>query len=62
MRGSWEAAERPRLAPRCNTCYIVNLRYCKAVDGFLVNVNGEELQISRSRKKEFMSALTGSFR
>lgn len=47
---------------RCNTCYIVNLRYCKAVDGFLVNVNGEELQISRSRKKEFMSALTGSFR
>ena len=47
---------------RCNTCYIVNLRYCKAVDGFLANVNGEELQISRSRKKEFMSALTGSFR
>lgn len=47
---------------RCNTCYIVNLRYCKSVDGTTVNVNGEELQISRSRKKQFMSALTGMFR
>lgn len=45
---------------RCNTCYIVNLRYCKSVDGVTVNVNGEELQISRSRKKQFMNALTGA--
>jgi len=42
---------------RCNNCYLVNLRY---VDGVVQNnviVNGEELQISRPRKKQFIDAV-----
>ena len=42
---------------RCNNCYLVNLRY---VEGVLANsaiVAGDELQISRPRKKPFMDAL-----
>lgn len=42
---------------RCNHCYLVNLRYVKGVDGFLIDLDGEELVISQQKKKEFMSAL-----
>jgi DNA-binding LytR/AlgR family response regulator len=43
---------------RCNNCYLVNLAQVKGiVDGFCL-VGGEQLQISRSRKKSFMDALT----
>lgn len=45
---------------RCNSCYIVNLQYCTSVIEFRVMVGKEELQISRSRKKEFMQALLKS--
>ena len=52
MRGPSMRELELQLSPhgfaRCNTCYIVNLRYCKSVDGATVNVNGEPLQISRS--------------
>ena len=37
MRGQYAELEKQLNAhgfARCNTCYIVNLRYCKAVDGF----------------------------
>lgn len=42
---------------RCNNCYLVNLKYCSEITDNSVIVNGEELQISRSRKKGFMQAL-----
>lgn len=42
---------------RCNHCYLVNLWYVKGVEGFALNLDGEEIAISRSKKKEFMSAL-----
>lgn len=43
---------------RCNRCYLVNLKYVTDVTESTVNVGGEELQISRNRRKEFMDALT----
>ena len=43
---------------RCNNGYLVNLRYVEEVDGSTVTVAGEQLQISRPRRKAFMEALT----
>lgn len=46
---------------RCNKCYLVNQRHIAAVQGYtLVMAQGEELQISRPRKKTFMSELAES--
>lgn len=42
---------------RCNHCYLVNLWYVKGVNGFLIDLSGEELVISQQKRKEFMSAL-----
>ena len=42
---------------RCNKSYLVNLWYVRGVDGSTVDVDGEELIVSRPRKKEFLSAL-----
>lgn len=43
---------------RCNKCYLVNQKYIAAVQGYtLVMAQGEELQISRPRKKTFMNEL-----
>ncbi len=43
---------------RCNNCYLINLARVKGiVDNFCL-VGKERLQISRSRKKTFMDALT----
>ena len=47
---------------RCNSCYIVNLRYCSAVNENTVRCGKEWLQISRARKKEFMLAMLRSMR
>ncbi|MBO4990504.1 MAG: response regulator transcription factor [Clostridia bacterium] len=46
---------------RCNSCYLVNLDYVRGVKGFMVNIAGEELQISHPRKKLFMRELTEYF-
>ncbi|MFT4145675.1 MAG: LytTR family DNA-binding domain-containing protein [Mobilitalea sp.] len=43
---------------RCNSGYIVNLRYVESVEQNIVTVFGHKLQISRPRKKYFMDALT----
>lgn len=43
---------------RCNSGYLVNLRYVEEVSGNTVSVAGDELQISRPRRKAFMEALT----
>lgn len=43
---------------RCNYCYLVNLRYVSGVSGNLATVNGETLEISRNRKKDFLRKLS----
>lgn len=43
---------------RCNSGYLVNLRYVEEVKQNTVVVAGDELQISRPRKKAFMEELT----
>lgn len=42
---------------RCNSCYLVNLRYVTRVSGFTVTVGGDDLSVSHSKKREFMKAL-----
>lgn len=43
---------------RCNKCYLVNQKHIAAVSGYtLIMTGGEELQISRPRKKTFMTEL-----
>lgn len=41
----------------CNRCYYVNLRYVSAINENIVTVGGEKLEISRNKKKMFMTAL-----
>lgn len=41
----------------CNRCYIVNLRYVKAIKDNAVVVGTDELIISRYKKKEFIEAV-----
>lgn len=45
---------------RCNHCYIVNMRYVKEVrdNSVIIGPNGDELQISRSKKKTFLNELS----
>lgn len=43
---------------RCSKCYLVNVRHIDAVEGLTLKMaGGDELQISRPRKKTFMSEL-----
>lgn len=42
---------------RCNSCYLVNLRFVSAINGFTAVVGEEELTISHARKKDFLVAL-----
>ena len=42
---------------RCNSCYLVNLRFVKAVQGFTVTVKDTDLQISHPKRKAFLEAL-----
>ncbi len=43
---------------RCNKGYLVGLRHVKLVKGDTVLVGGDELLISRRKKKEFLQAVT----
>lgn len=43
---------------QCNSGYLVNLRYVESVRQNIVVVGGDELLISRPKRKEFMEALT----
>lgn len=52
-----EAALDPAMFTRCNSCYLVNLNYVQAIQGYTVLVDGEALQISRPRRKTFVQAL-----
>ena len=42
---------------RCNSCYLVNLRFVSEVNGFEVTVGSDKLQISQPKRKGFMNAL-----
>lgn len=42
---------------RCNRCYLVNLNFVEGFQGSDVTVNGDVIQVSRSRKKAFLDAL-----
>ena len=46
---------------KCNRCYLVNLRYVTAINDSMVQVGEDELQISRARKSEFLSAIADFF-
>ncbi len=39
---------------RCNSCYLVNLRYVDSIVGGVVRVGEDELLMSRHKKKEFV--------
>jgi DNA-binding LytR/AlgR family response regulator len=42
---------------RCNSCYIVNMRYIKEVrNDSIVMDDGTELSVSRRKKKDFLEA------
>lgn len=43
---------------RSNHCYLINLKYVVAIEGNEARVQGHALQISRSKKKDFMLAFT----
>jgi DNA-binding LytR/AlgR family response regulator len=66
IRGTLSAYES-RLTPfgfsKCNHCYLVNLKYVKSVDEeFVTLANGEQLQISRPKRKKFMEDLKGFYK
>lgn len=42
---------------RCNHCFLVNLKYINSVVGNTAEVEGEILQISRTKRKDFINAL-----
>lgn len=46
---------------QCNKCYLVNLRYVKKVDKYVVTVKNDQLQISHPKKKAFLEALNNYF-
>ena len=61
VRGTLNLYEK-KLMPygfaKCNHCYLVNLKYVLAINtNFVVLTNGEELQISRPKRKEFLDKL-----
>ena len=60
VRGSLKTVEaklNPQVFARCNSCYLVNLAHVQSVDGYTAVVDGEALQISRSRRKSFVEQL-----
>lgn len=42
---------------RCNKCYLVNLEHVASLKGGFAVVGGEEVQISRAKRKAFLDAL-----
>ena len=41
---------------KCNSCYLVNLGFVTAVKDNVVTVGGDELTVSRGKRKEFLQA------
>lgn len=57
-----EAEFLPYGFARCSVGYLVNLKYCTAVQKNTVLVGAEQLPISRAKRKEFLDALISSFK
>ncbi len=55
---AWERRLEAEHFSRCNSCYLVNLRHVTDIRTDYVLVGGEELKISRPRKKIFLEELT----
>lgn len=53
--GEWEKKLAPYYFVRCNSGYLVNLKYAGVTKGEFVEVEGTQLHISRSRKQSFMT-------
>lgn len=51
----------PKNFSRCNNCYLVNLAFANGVHGEYVLISGEELKISRSRRKTFLEDIAGFY-
>ncbi len=47
---------------RCNSCYLVNLRYVEGMRDRFTIVNGEKLLVSRSRRTAFLDVLVDYMR
>lgn len=63
-RGSLKQAEAEFAPPRfftCNKCYIVNLALVEGVKDNIAIVAGNEIAISRPKKKRFMEALAAYY-
>lgn len=56
--GKIEQQVRGKGFSRCSACYLVNLAYVTRVRGELVTVHGEDLRMTRTKKKDFLRALT----
>ena len=60
VRSSLQNAEK-QLAPyhfaKCNQCYLVNLRYVRAVQNDMVQVGEDRLEISRRQRATFLAAV-----
>ena len=41
---------------RCNICYLVNMKYVQCIHANSVLVDGRELAVSRSKRKDFLTA------
>ena len=52
-----EAKLNRQIFVRCNSCYLVNLNYVRAIQGYVAVVGNDELQISRPKRKAFIQAL-----
>jgi DNA-binding LytR/AlgR family response regulator len=46
---------------RCNNCYLVNIRYVNDIYDNVVKVSGDNLSISRHRKRAFVDAVSDYF-
>lgn len=42
---------------RCNKCYLVNLEHVNGVNENCADVDGDQIQVSRPKKKAFLDAL-----
>lgn len=52
----WERKLTPYYFIRCNSGFLVNLKYVSAVRGEYVETEGQKLHISRSRRQSFLAA------
>lgn len=55
--GQVEAQLKPFGFSRCNSCYLVNLRYVDKVEDHTLFLAGEKLEISRGKKAQFLRDL-----